>query len=173
MNFSEYERLIHNAFVPKILIVTTDGAESVCLKNGGKFTDLIRPYCSFPEETKTIRGIRDESYEIKGLRCQLLEPYDLKLTDDLTERTEKTLNSIIRDSIPEDPTTRYIKGFEINNRTDAIEFPTNKPISSLMPWYERYQNHFLSSLGVAEHEFFGHPVACKNITFDDFIFSFI
>ena len=161
MNFAEYERLIVNSFVPKILIVTTDGVETACLKNSEKFTDLLRPYCFFPDEIKSIRGVREEPYELRGFRCQLVEASELLLSSSIGDRTEKALSSLVRNEVCADPTTRYGKIFsQISNREDALRFPRSKPMSSILPWYENYQNLFLQNIGVAEHEFFGHPVAC-------------
>ena len=147
MNYAEYEKLVRNAFVPKILVVTTDGVEIACLKNSQKFTDLLRPYCEFPDETKVIKGIREEPYELRGFRCNLVEASELQLSDKLEESSENF-------------SARYGKSFRVSNREEAIQFPTNRPISSITPWYEEYQKFFLQSLGVSEHEFFGHPIAC-------------
>lgn len=161
MNFIEYERLIRSAFVPKILVVTTDGVEAACLKNSQKFTDLLRPYCSFPDETIVIKGIREEQYELRGFQCHLVEPSELQLTEKLEDSAEKRLHSLVRQTIPQSPDIRYGKAFKITNREEALNYPTNKPISSITPWFEEYRKSFLHMLGVSEHEFFGHPIACE------------
>lgn len=161
MNFIEYERLVRSAFVPKILVVTTDGVEAACLKNSQKFTDLLRPYCSFPDESIVIKGIREEQYELKGFQCNLVEPSELLFTEKVEETVEKRLHATVRQSIPESTSSRYGKSFQITNKEEAAKFPTNRPISALTPWFEEYRNIFLQSLGVSEHEFFGHPIACE------------
>ena len=161
MNFIEFEKLLRGAFAPRILLVTTDGVESACLKNSVKLVDLLRAYSDFPKESRVIRGIREEPYELKGFRCQLVEMEHFQLTETLEDAVEKELNTLVRRVVPEDNSARYRKNFRVASMEDAVSFPRNQPLSSFLPWYEEYQRHFLSSFGVSEHEFFSHPVACE------------
>ena len=161
MNSQEFERLLRGAFVPRVLVVTTDEVESAALKNGGKLADLLRPYCDFPDEAKPLRGIREEPYELKGFRCQLVDISELQLGEgQLEETAEKELSALVKRAQPSDLTVRYHKAFSASTMEEAIRFPRNRPIAAVLPWYEDYQRHFLSSFGVTEHEFFSHPVAC-------------
>ena len=168
INFDYFEQLVKSAFLPVVLVVTTEDVEASCSKNGKNLIDLLRPYCSFPDEIVTIKGIREEPYQFTGFQIKLVQPSELKLTSSLEQSTDIFLNATTRKNIPSSVALRYGEEVKVGNRVDALTFTQNfdnSKSNNMFPWFEKYQEYFIKNMGVSEHEFFGHPVACKRFFF--------
>jgi len=156
-NPGQLEKVIRSTFVPQVLVVTTEGVERICGKSGKYFIDLLRPFSSFPEERKTIKGIREQPYELKGFEVRFITPSELCLSQRLDEnKIDRELHFTVKESFQGTQTPKI----SITNREQAIQFVDDNRKEDLTPWFSQYQSLFLKTLGVSEHEFFNHPVAC-------------
>lgn len=52
MDFSEGVRLIKDMMSPKVLVVASEDATALCMKNRVSFTQLIRPFGRTPKKSK-------------------------------------------------------------------------------------------------------------------------
>ena len=162
--FNDLESLIRNAFVPQVLVVTTPEVEEACMKNKCQFIDFLHPYTSL-ETNITVKGIKEEPYIIQDFRIRFLEPSELRLTHELEETIEQNLSDQVKDNITNKNQKLRYGECRVTNSEEASNFlsqcKTREQSDYLLPWFHDYQNKFLQNIGVSEHEYFSHPVACK------------
>lgn len=164
VTFQDLETLIRSSIVPHVLVVTTPEVEEACLKNRCQFIDLLHPFSTL-DASVSVRGVKEEPYMIHDFRIRFLEPSELRLTHELEESIEQQLHDQVRESSRINQRNRYNTDCKVTNLGEATTFLSScKQIEQkqyVMPWYHHYQNKFLQNIGVSEHEFFCHPVACK------------
>ena len=160
LSFKDFESLIKLSFTPKVLVVTTPEVDEVCKRNNCQITDYFQQYSKI-EGNVLVRSLKEETHVIQDFGVRFLAKSELKLsTDSLidVQLYEKFYGFQIN------PKERYGECI-MSNFEDSSKFLSQCKImdekEGLIPWYDQYQYHLLQNIGVSEHEFFSHPIACK------------
>jgi hypothetical protein len=141
--------LIRSALAtPKVLVVASGDANSLCQKNGLSLTELLRPFGRIPQ--KATVELEKSSRTIKGMCCEFVEE-----TRYNEETTTAHLNQVVGEAKQvEDP----YGNVPLYNREDVARLLSNK--KDLTPWFTQFSIQFGLHIGSVEHENFGQPVAC-------------
>jgi len=154
--------LVKSNFIPVVLVIYDEKAESICQKNSLNIVQLLSRFSfSFLNEQIKVKTIGEQPYDIRGFQVRFTTLKELEVRCAPPEEQDSMIeNYLSQVSAAHAEERTYGNGAILSSAQDCIDFKSSVLGGDPTPWFTHYRWHYLRSLGVSETEFFEHPVAC-------------
>eukprot|EP00118_Oscarella_pearsei_P003792 m.15777 g.15777 ORF g.15777 m.15777 type:complete len:1495 (+) comp26547_c0_seq1:77-4561(+) len=134
---------IRQAFGPRIAVIASPDAETICQKNNLSFVDMLKPFCR-PSMEGQMRDPQHQIYVVKSLLLHMSEAHP---NPPPMNATKKRLNDVVA------------RCHHVAESGPMINIGDMR-FSASTPWFEVYRKSFCENMRVSDHEFLRHYVAC-------------
>ena len=87
-----------------------------------------------------------------------LSKFQIRLVDlKNIQKSEQEFSELLNDTINKHCRPDY--GFKLS-LSDINEYSNAKNSMEITPWYKEFCGQYMMNIGVSNHEYFNHPVAC-------------
>ena len=165
----------------RVLFRADSGAAAMCIRNGISPRDFFRPFVREVARTVELRSINETHLRVTKMALKLcvveeFEPVSPKVHSEMSELAQlvsrhcpgpdfdpDTAFTASAEHLTAHYSRRYWGDQQLGGKEDVPRVvQENQALqrSGNVPWYALYQQRYVSSLAVSEHEFLEHPLAC-------------
>lgn len=155
----EVQSLVTSTFTPLLMVATTPETEDLMQKSfQRKFIDVLKPFSALRRKV-SIKNLNDQIYEVPDFQVRFLDMTELRAGGFANPKVVQQLAGVVSGCSTNEE--RRYGALPFRDRSEIPAFL--RECTSFIPWFHHYRTTFLQSMGLSEHEFFDHPVACITV----------